>query len=136
MYFERTKRWVVTIIKHQGTRQVTPFPVPSTWQVYTYSGRRPNTTGIMQMTSMRNNQFAGSINFRGVPSPLTGSWNPANNSIQFESPYVSFQGVLTATADATARYWSIQGTYLSKVGSDYPGARGTFVATTSVFNFT
>lgn len=115
-------------------RQAPPFPIPSTWQVFITSGRRPNTTGIMQITSMRNNQFSGTVNFRGVPLTLTGSWNPANYTIQFESPYVSFQGILATTADITARYWSIQGTYVSKVSSDYPGARGTFVATTSKFN--
>lgn len=126
----------MTIIKLQRSRQATPFPIPSDWQVYIYSGQRPNTSGIMRITSMRNNQFSGSINFRGVPLPLTGNWNPANSSIRFESPFVSFQGILIATADSTARYWSIQGTYLSKSASDYPGSRGTFVAATSIFNFT
>lgn len=115
-----------------GTRQVAaPFPVPSNWEIYITSGGRPNTTGFMQITTWQNNQFQGTINFRGTPLPVTGIWDPSTQMVRFESPFIAFQGRLSSFADTIARYWKIEGRYLSKVSSDYPGAQGTFVATTT-----
>jgi len=85
----------------------------------------------MQITSWQNNQFQGTLNFRGVPLLVTGNWDPSTLMVRFESPYVAFQGRLSSFADSTARYWKIEGRYLSKVSSDYPGAQGTFIATTT-----
>lgn len=110
---------------------VAPFPVPSNWQLFIASGGRPNTTGFMQITSWQNNQFQGTLNVRGTPVPVIGNWNPSTLTVSFESPYVSFQGRLNSFTDATATYWKIEGHYLSKISSDYPGAHGAFVAATT-----
>nr|WP_225312771.1 hypothetical protein [Aneurinibacillus sp. XH2] len=51
------------------------------------------------MRVLQDQQIQGTIQFRGTPIPIEGSWNESAQQIMFHSPYAAYSGQLTIYDD-------------------------------------
>lgn len=108
------------------------IPSPSKWGIHATIASRPIVWGELIINSITQNRVLGTINFRGVPIPIQGSWNEGNKQIAFDSPYATFSGTLTVFDDSSLRirHFVLNGRLMMKPPSIQAGENGTWIATT------
>lgn len=118
------------------TEQVTKvsIPIPSKWGIHATIADRPIVWGEFIINSITENRVAGTINFRGIPIPIHGSWNERTKQITFDSAYATFSGNLTIFDDPPIRirHFVLSGRLTMKPPSLQAGEYGTWIATTDI----
>ncbi|RXI96228.1 hypothetical protein DS745_21030 [Anaerobacillus alkaliphilus] len=114
----------------QQTASALPFP--ATWGILGDIAGRAIVRGILTIENVSNNTVTGTVNFRGVPIPITGIWNETTNQISFDSPYASFSGQLSIFDEIvpSLRRFILSGTFIMKPPSLQAGEFGSWVALT------
>jgi hypothetical protein len=81
-----------------------------------------------------DNKVIGTINFRGIPIPIHGSWNESAKQITFDSPYATYSGNLTIFDDPpiNIRHFILSGRLIMNPPSLQAGEYGTWIATTDI----
>ncbi|MCZ8514423.1 hypothetical protein O9H85_18740 [Paenibacillus filicis] len=115
-------------------KTVIHLPFPSRWGINAYAGGRPVIWGTLIITSVANNRVTGTVNFRGTPLPIQGTWDEGSRQIRFDSPYARFSGRLSLFDDRTIRirHFTLQGDLMMKPPSLQAGEYGTWIATTDI----
>ncbi|WNC15678.1 hypothetical protein [Brevibacillus brevis] len=110
------------------------LPYPTTWDIQASFGGRPTTLGTLSIQGVTHNQLIGSVNFRGTPLAIRGTWNEAARQIAFDSPFASFAGTMFFRDDPQIqlRHYVLQGQVRMKPPSIRAGETGTWTATTHV----
>ncbi|PLT33191.1 hypothetical protein [Bacillus sp. V5-8f] len=108
------------------------IPAPSRWGIHATVGSRPVVYGTLIINSVTDNRITGTINFRGRPIPVNGSWNPGSRQIQFDTPYATYSGNLEIFDDPSirVRHLLVRGRLRMKPPSSQAGEYGTWVAST------
>lgn len=111
------------------------IPFPTRWAIIGDIAGRPLVRGFLTIDSIMNGTVTGTVNFRGVPLPITGTWNESTNQITFDSPYATFFGQLTIFDETvlSLRRFILTGTFLMKPPSLQAGEFGSWVASTDTF---
>ncbi len=114
----------------QQTTSTLPFP--TTWGIIGDIAGRRIVRGILTIDNVSNNSVTGTVNFRGVPIPITGTWNESTNQLIFDSPYAAFTGQLTIFDETvpSLRRFILSGTFIMKPPSLQAGEFGSWVALT------
>ncbi|NQF14964.1 hypothetical protein HPY31_13690 [Brevibacillus sp. HB1.3] len=108
------------------------LPSPSTWEIQASFGGRPTTLGTLVISNVSNGRVSGTVNFRGTPTPIQGSWDERSRQITIESPYANFVGTLAYKEEPTngLRHYVLRGTVRMKPPSVRAGEVGTWTAVT------
>ena len=108
------------------------LPSPTKWGIHADISGRPIIWGILIINAISNNYVVGTINFRGKPIPIEGSWNEQTKQIRFDSPYAIFTGNLSIYDDTPIRirHFVLNGIVLMKPPSLQAGEKGTSFAAT------
>ncbi|QOY35376.2 hypothetical protein AWH56_022230 [Anaerobacillus isosaccharinicus] len=108
------------------------IPFPTRWGILGDIAGRPLIRGFLTIDSITNGNLTGTVNFRGVPLPITGIWNESTNQITFDSPYATFSGQLSIFDETviSLRRFILTGNFLMKPPSLQAGEFGTWVALT------
>ncbi|MGC6584931.1 hypothetical protein ACPV3A_08170 [Paenibacillus sp. Dod16] len=118
------------------TAQVTmvSIPFPTKWGIRADIAGRPIVWGELIINSITDNRVIGTINFRGMPIPIHGSWNESAKQITFDSPYATYSGNLTIFDDPPIRirHFILSGRLIMKPPSLQAGEYGTWIATTDI----
>ncbi|MEG9295681.1 hypothetical protein V6B33_04410 [Mangrovibacillus sp. Mu-81] len=110
----------------QQTMVSIPFP-----SVCAIAGK-PIVWGVLNINSITDNRVIGTVNFRGTPIPINGSWDENTKQIRFDSPYATFSGNLAIFDEPQIRirHFILNGRLIMKPPSLQAGEYGTWVATT------
>jgi hypothetical protein len=118
------------------TAQVTmvSIPFPTKWGIQADISGRPIVWGELIINSIADSRVTGTINFRGTPIPIHGSWNESAKQIAFDSPYASYSGNLIIFDDSPirTRHFILSGRLIMKPPSLQAGEYGTWIATTDI----
>lgn len=108
------------------------LPVPSRWGIVADIAGRPMVHGALNISSLDENKLIGTINFRGIPIPITGNWNETTKQIRFESPFASYSGQLEIFDEESTdiRHLLFRGRFTMKPPSIQAGESGNWVALT------
>ena len=108
------------------------IPFPSRWGIIGDIQGRPFVRGILTIDSITENNVYGTVNFRGTPLPITGTWNETTRQIRFDSPFASFAGQLLIFDETVIdiRRFMLNGNFIMKPPSLQAGEIGTWLATT------
>lgn len=93
---------------------------------------KPIVWGVLNINSITDNKVIGTVNFRGTPIPINGSWDGNTKQIRFNSPYATFSGNLAIFDEPQIRirHFILNGRLIMKLPSLQAGKYGTWVATT------
>lgn len=93
---------------------------------------KPIVWGVININSITDNKVIGTVNFRGTPIPINGSWDGNTKQIRFDSPYATFSGNLAIFDEPQIRirHFILNGRLIMKLPSLQAGKYGTWVATT------
>jgi hypothetical protein len=110
------------------------LPSPSVWGFNAAIAGRPIVWGKLNINSTTDNRVIGTVNFRGTPIPIQGSWNERTKQITIDSPYATFSGNLTIFDDTPIRirHFILSGHFIMKPPSLQAGEYGTWIATTDI----
>ena len=110
------------------------LPPFSIWGVYASVAGRPVVWGKLVMRVLPDQRVQGTIQFRGTPIPIEGSWNESAQQIVFHSPYAAYSGHLTIYDDVQIqlRHLVLTGRLRMLPPSLQAGEYGTWVATTDI----
>lgn len=108
------------------------IPFPSVWGIHAAIAGRPIVWGVLTINSITDNRVIGTINFRGTPIPINGSWDENTKQIRFDSSYATYYGNLAIFDDPQIRirHFILNGRLIMKPPSLQAGEYGTWVATT------
>lgn len=108
------------------------IPFPSVWGIHAAIAGRPIVWGVLIINSITDNRVIGTVNFRGTPIPINGSWDENTKQIRFDSSYATFYGNLAIFDDPQIRirHFILNGRLIMKPPSLQAGEYGTWVATT------
>ena len=108
------------------------IPYPSRWGIIGDIQGRPLVRGILTIDSITENIVYGTVNFRGTPIPIEGTWNESTKQISFDSPFASFAGQLLIFDEQaiSVRHFILNGNFLMKPPSIQAGEIGTWLALT------
>jgi hypothetical protein len=110
-----------------------PLPFPTSWYIEVSHGSMPTNAGTLIIQSVANGRVRGTLNFRGTPFPISGTWNEQANHLFFQSPYANFNGTLSIYREPLYIHYTLQGNYLSTLRASFPGDIGTWYATTAIY---
>lgn len=110
------------------------LPFPSKWGIHADIAGRPVVWGELIINSVSDNKVLGTINFRGMPIPIHGSWNEGTKQITYDSPYAAYSGNLSIFDDLQIRlrHFILSGRLIMKPPSLQAGEYGTWLATTDL----
>ncbi|MFG0215452.1 hypothetical protein ACFU8X_20290 [Brevibacillus porteri] len=110
------------------------LPYPSTWEIFASFGGRPTTLGTLGISAVSNGRISGTVNFRGTPIPIQGSWDERSRQITIESPYANFVGTFAYRDELTIglRHYVLQGNVRMKPPSIRAGEVGRWTAVTNM----
>ncbi|MFY4774041.1 hypothetical protein [Metabacillus sp. RGM 3146] len=113
-------------------KPIISIPFPSQWGIDAAIAGRPIVRGTLNINSIPDNRVDGTVNFRGTPIQIQGSWNESTKQITFDSPYATFSGNLTIFDDPQIkiRHFILSGRFIMKPPSLQAGEYGTWIATT------
>ncbi|MGG4555462.1 hypothetical protein [Paenibacillus humicus] len=80
----------MSIAAQTSTKSLPPFSI---WGVHASVAGRPIVWGKLVMCGLPDQQIQGTIQFRGTPISIEGSWNESAQQIMFHSPYASYSGI-------------------------------------------
>lgn len=108
------------------------IPFPSIWGIHAAIAGRPIVWGLLTITSIIGNRVNGTVNFRGIPIPINGSWDENTKQIRFDSSYATYSGNLTLFDEPQIRirHFILNGRIIMKPPSLLAGEYGTWIATT------
>jgi hypothetical protein len=108
------------------------IPFPSVWGIHAAIAGKPIVWGVLNINSITDNRVIGTVNFRGTPIPINGSWDENTKQIRFGSPYATFSGNLAIFDEPQIRirHFILNGRLIMKPPSLQAGEYGTWVATT------
>lgn len=108
------------------------IPFPSVWGIHAAIAGKPIVWGVLNINSITDNRVIGTVNFRGTPIPINGSWDENTKQIRFDSPYATFSGNLAIFDEPQIRirHFILNGRLIMKPPSLQAGEYGTWVATT------
>lgn len=82
----------MSVAAQTSTKSLPPFSI---WGVHASVAGRPVVWGKLVMRVLQDQQIQGTIQFRGTPIPIEGSWNESTQQIMFHSPYAAYSGHLS-----------------------------------------
>ena len=121
----------MSIAAQTSTKSLPPLSI---WGVHASVAGRPVVWGKLVMRVLQDQQIQGTIQFRGTPISIEGSWNESAQQIVFHSPYASYSGHLTIYDDVQIqlRHLVLTGRLQMLPPSLQAGEYGTWVATTDI----
>lgn len=119
---------------HTAQAATVSLPFPSKWAIDADIAGRPIVRGTLIINSITDNRILGTINFRGIPIPIHGSWDEKKQQIAFNSPFAAFSGRLSIFDDQSIRirHLILNGRLTMKPSSLQAGEYGTWIATTDI----
>lgn len=121
----------MSVAVQTSTKSVPPFSI---WGVHASVAGRPVVWGKLVMRVLPDQRIQGTIQFRGTPIPIEGSWNESTQQIVFHSPYAAYSGHLSIYDDVQIqlRHLVLTGRLQMLPPSLQAGKYGTWVATTDI----
>ncbi|WP_236595883.1 MULTISPECIES: hypothetical protein [unclassified Paenibacillus] len=86
----------MSVAAQTSTKSLPPFSI---WGVHASVAERPVVWGKLVMCALPDQQIQGTIQFRGTPIPIEGSWNESAQQIVFHYSYAAYSGHLTMYDD-------------------------------------
>jgi len=113
-------------------RVMPSLPYPSRWGLSVEISGRPVLWGVLIIDSVTEGRVIGTVNFRGTPIRINGTWNENAKQLFFDSPYASYSGQLQIFDDTQikVRHLILSGRFIMKPPSSQAGVYGNWIATT------